>query len=69
MTDFFVIRSNDEHAGSEQPEDGQLFWNDDDGWVHLSTATVYTGKVAATMDLPMGDQHEPTLVMLPKLPN
>lgn len=42
-------------AGPVDDEDGTLYWSNDDGWVFLSTATVFTFDERNNAQLPIGD--------------
>jgi hypothetical protein len=54
-------------AGYVYTEDGTLYWSNLDGWVDLSTATVFTERDRHDLHLPIGDpgEHEPRWVKLP----
>ena len=39
---------------TDEGSDGELFWSNDQGWVSIEDATVFTGIEADTFNLPMG---------------
>lgn len=45
-----------------------LFWNTDDGFGSLATATVFTEQEALVYDLPIADD-QPEWVQLPEIPS
>ena len=68
MARLFVIATDNLMPASERDEDdtATLFWNADDGFGTLSTATFFTEFEAKIYDLPIADD-QPIWVELPTL--
>ena len=53
-------------SGYVDSEDGTLYWSNEDGWVFLSDATVFTKAERETLNLPEGEAE---WIALPAMPD